>query len=107
MLVDPDRGEICGIVDWDNARRGHPSLDLARTHSILTMDPALFTVPTSCAWGLVPSGTRGADGYGPLARAIPAACRSWAARVMLADLEPRYAATPEVLDPIRASGETR
>jgi len=26
---------------------------------------------------------------------------------MLADLEPRYAATPEVLDPIRASGETR
>ena len=103
LLVDRDAGEICGVVDWDNARRGHPWLDLARTMSILTLDPAVADAPSEVR-GVVPAFIDAwLDGYGSMARSIPRACQRWAARVMLDDLEPRYVATPELLEPIRAA----
>jgi aminoglycoside phosphotransferase (APT) family kinase protein len=101
LLVDPGAGEICGIVDWDNARRGHRSLDLARTLSILRLDPSVSTLPNDVGAMLQALIDGWADGYGPEAGAIPEACHRWAAREMLDDLEPRYRGTPEVLEPIR------
>lgn len=101
LLVDRGSVAISGIVDWDNARRGHPLLDLARTHSILTLEPGLATLPTHVR-AVLPAFLDGwAAGYGPEAGSIPAACHLWAARVMLADLMPRYADDPAALGPIR------
>ena len=99
LLVDD--GAISGIVDWDNARRGHPLLDLARTHSLLTIEPSLITLPAPVRRHLAEFAEAWAEGYGPLAGAIPAACHAWAGRVMLADLEPRYEDSPAALDALR------
>ena len=44
LLVD-EASRISGIIDWDNARRGHPSFDLARTHSLLTVEPSIAALP--------------------------------------------------------------
>ena len=100
LLVD-DASRISGIIDWDNARRGHPSLDLARTHSLLTVEPSIASLPAEIRGRLDELVEPGSDGYGPEAREIPAACHAWAGRVMLADLEPRYAASPAALDGLR------
>ncbi len=100
LLVD-DASRISGILDWDNARRGHPSLDLARTHSLLTIEPSIASLPTEIRAHLDELVEAWSDGYGPEAREIPASCHAWAGRVMLADLEPRYAASPAALDGLR------
>jgi aminoglycoside phosphotransferase (APT) family kinase protein len=99
ILVDSGSREITGIVDWDNARRGHPLLDLARTSSILTVEPSLASLTAELRNVLVPFRDAWADGYGADARSIPAQCHLWAGRVMLADLEARHA--PEALEPLR------
>lgn len=99
ILVNPASREITGIVDWDNARRGHPRLDLARTSSILTVEPSLASLPAELRDVLVPFREAWADSYGAEARSIPAACHLWAGRVMLADLEARHA--PAALEPLR------
>ncbi len=99
ILVDPASREITGIVDWDNARRGHPLLDLARTSSILTVEPSLASLPAELQNVLEPFRDAWADGYGPEARNIPAECHLWAGRVMLADLQARHA--PAALEPLR------
>lgn len=101
LLVDEAVGEITGIVDWDNARAGDPSLDLARTRAILSLEPGLADHPEGVRDRLPELLEAWADGYGPQARAIPRAADAWAGRVMLTDLAPRYAGRPEALDPIR------
>jgi aminoglycoside phosphotransferase (APT) family kinase protein len=101
LLYDAELDEITGIIDWDNARRGHPLLDLARTQSMLTVEPALATFPEAVRAGLDKFVAAWADGYGPEARTIPSACLRWAGLVMLADLAPRYAADPARLGPLR------
>jgi Ser/Thr protein kinase RdoA (MazF antagonist) len=101
LLVDEDGGTLVGIVDWDNARRGHPLLDVARTESMLTIEPALTDLPDALRDGL-PALRRGwMAGYGPGAPTIDATARRWAARVMLTDLAPRYADDPSRLDEVR------
>lgn len=102
LLVDGARGEISGIVDWDNARAGHPLLDLARTRGILTREPSLALLPRAMRSALGPLIDGWVDGYGVEARDIPPACELWAVRVMLADLQPRYRDRPAALDPLRA-----
>ncbi len=97
LLVD-GASRVSGIVDWDNARRGHPSLDLARTHSLLTVEPSIASLPAEVRSQVDELVEAWSDGYGREAREIPAACHAWAGRVMLADLEPRYAQSPEALD---------
>ncbi|HET8778084.1 MAG TPA: phosphotransferase [Candidatus Limnocylindria bacterium] len=103
LLVDEALGEIVGIVDWDNARAGDPSLDLARTRSILTLEPGLADLPETVRHRLPELLDAWADGYGDEARAISPAADTWARLVMLADLEPRYADRPNALDHIRES----
>jgi Ser/Thr protein kinase RdoA (MazF antagonist) len=103
LLVDDARGEICGIVDWDNARRGSPFLDIARTDAILTLEPSLEDLPTAVRRALPDFHAGWLDGYGAVASDLPRPCRRWAARVMLADLEPRYAGRPTALDRLRAA----
>lgn len=101
LLVDEASGELSGIVDWDDARRGHPLLDLARTHSVLTMEPSLAWRPTAVRPHLGAFAEAWAAGYGSEAGAIPGLCHVWAGRVMLADLHGRYRDTPESLDHLR------
>ncbi len=99
LLVD-DEG-ITGIIDWDNARAGHPLLDVARTHALLTIDPALRAA-TPDERRLVGELARGwAEGYGLDAASIPASCLVWAGRHMLADVAGRYASDPSALDELR------
>jgi Ser/Thr protein kinase RdoA (MazF antagonist) len=102
LLVDESVGEIVGIVDWDNARAGDPSLDLSRTRSILTLEPGLADLPDAVRLRLPELLDAWADGYGDEARAIPGETNAWAGLVMLADLAPRYADRPDALDHIRA-----
>jgi len=105
LLVD-ERDQLSGIIDWDNARRGHPLLDLARTESILRVDPALASLPLAIRDRLADFLEAWADGYGPDARAITRPARRWAGRVMLADLAPRYADAPHLLRAVESWGGT-
>jgi aminoglycoside phosphotransferase (APT) family kinase protein len=102
LLVDADARGITGIVDWDNARRGHPLLDLARTESILVIEPALATLPPGVQAVLDRFRAGWIEGYGPEAAQLPPACRHWAGRVMLADLGPRYGPDAPEMEPLRA-----
>jgi aminoglycoside phosphotransferase (APT) family kinase protein len=105
LLADEASGEISGIVDWDNARRGHASLDLARTESMLTVEPFIATLDPEGRRAVALLCEAWAEGYGPEASAIPPAVRRWAGRVMLDDLAHRYADHPEHLDPARRWAE--
>lgn len=99
ILVDGDK--VSGVVDWVNARAGHPLLDVARTHALMTVNPmlAMLTPQERAFLGEL---TRGwVVGYGPQADSIPPACHRWAGEMMLADLSARYAADPEGLEPLR------
>ena len=103
LLVD-ERDRLVGIIDWDNARRGHPLLDLARTESVLTVDPTLESLPRSLRGKLARFRGAWAEGYGDDARRIPAVARRWASRVMRDDLALRHADAPETLRRIREWG---
>jgi len=105
LLADEATGEITGIVDWDNARRGHASLDLARTESMFTVEPFIEQLDPGSRRMIGEVRRAWADGYGPEASAIPAAVRRWSGRVMLEDLAHRYADHPERLDPARRWAE--
>ena len=99
LLVDPAARAITGVVDWDNARRGHPSLDVARTRALLTVEPTLASLPAAVRERAHELLVGWADGYGAID--VPRASHLWAARVMLADLAPRHAAQPALLAPLR------
>jgi len=101
LLADEATREISGIVDWDNARRGHASLDLARTESMFTVEPFIEQLDAASRRIIGEVRRAWADGYGPEASAIPTASRRWAGRVMLEDLAIRYASQPARLDPAR------
>lgn len=99
ILVDGDK--VSGVVDWVNARAGHPLLDVARTHTLMTVNPMLAMLTTD-ERDLLREVTRGwVVGYGPVAASIPPGCLRWAGEMMLADLSARYAANPEGLEPLR------
>ena len=100
LLVEGSR--ISGVLDWDNARSGHPLLDLARTHSLLTVEPTFATLAPVERRILAELTDGWIAGYGPAAAEIPAACHAWAGRVMLGDLARRYATRPEALVELRA-----
>lgn len=94
-----DAATVTAILDWTNARRGHPTLDLARTYTLLHVDPSL---PHEARAVLVAFAAGWVRGYGPEAGEIPPLCLHWAGRAMLADLAERYRRTPARLDPLRA-----
>jgi aminoglycoside phosphotransferase (APT) family kinase protein len=95
LLVDGDR--ISGVLDWDNARAGHPLLDIARTFTLLTVEPTFATLQPYERDLLATLADGWATGYGEVARAIPPVCLAWAGRAMLGDLARRYAANPTAL----------
>ena len=101
LLVDDDGTKIVGILDWDNARRGHPVLDLARTEAILRVEPTLDHLPPAVRGRLDEFRESWLTAAGSRALSLPHASRVWAGKVMLADLEPRYATAPEALEPLR------
>ena len=68
---------------------------------MLSVEPGLADLSDALRAALPAFRDAWADGYGPDARTIPAACHAWAGQVMLADLEPRYADRLELLDPLR------
>ncbi|HEY6738275.1 MAG TPA: aminoglycoside phosphotransferase family protein [Actinopolymorphaceae bacterium] len=109
VAVDPVEGisppSVRGIIDWDNARSGHPAFDLARTHAILVADPAVDGLPAAVRERLPDFLEGWRDGYGPEARRIPPACSAWAGRVMTADRGHR--ATAEELAALRRWTEAR
>jgi aminoglycoside phosphotransferase (APT) family kinase protein len=107
LLADEASGEISGIVDWDNARRGHAALDLARTESMLTVEPFIAALDTAGRRVIDDVRRAWAEGYGPEAFQIPPAARAWAGRVMIDDLAERYRGAPEALDSARAWAEGR
>jgi aminoglycoside phosphotransferase (APT) family kinase protein len=90
LLVDD--GRISGVLDWDNARAGHPLLDIARTYTLLTVEPTFATLQPYERELLATLADGWATGYGEAARSIPAPCLAWAGRAMLGDLAGRYAA---------------
>ncbi|MBM7788392.1 phosphotransferase [Tenggerimyces flavus] len=95
-----DNGALTAVLDWDNARAGHPYADLARTHTLLTIDPALSQLSPVERKGVAELAAGWAAGYGPEASSIPASCLAWAGRAMLRDLAARCSA--EELAPVRA-----
>jgi aminoglycoside phosphotransferase (APT) family kinase protein len=92
-----DERTVTGIIDWTNARRGDPALDLARTHTLLTINPDLAAVDPVSRAVLAEFAAGWRDGYG-VAEIPPAALR-WAGAVMLADLASRH--PPESLAELR------
>jgi aminoglycoside phosphotransferase (APT) family kinase protein len=96
---------LTAALDWDNARSGHPYADLARTYTLLTIDPALDAL--SPDWRPVISSLAAgwAEGYGPEASTIPAPCLAWAGRAMLRDVARRFPAS--ALEPLASWTEAR
>jgi Ser/Thr protein kinase RdoA (MazF antagonist) len=78
LLVDDTA--ITGILDWENARRGAPVLDLARTHCLMTAEPTLETLAESEKDTVARFAHGWADAYGPEAASIPAWARGPARR---------------------------
>jgi aminoglycoside phosphotransferase (APT) family kinase protein len=85
LLADDD-GRLTGVLDWANAAAGHPDLDLARTWSILTLDPAARAYRSEPAFAAL------ADAWLKEAQLAqtPRTARAWACRYMLNDLGRRY-----------------
>lgn len=95
-----DGSVLTAVLDWDNARAGHPYADLARTFTLLTIDPALSQLSPFERTALGELAVGWAAGYGPEASSIPSPCLAWAGRAMLRDLAARCSA--EELAPVRA-----
>jgi aminoglycoside phosphotransferase (APT) family kinase protein len=105
LLVDRDgtTGEftLCAVLDWDNARIGAPVLDVARTYTLLTVEPAFSALQPHEREILGILATAWQEGYGPEAASLPPECLAWAGRVMLADVAHRFADRPSALTDLR------
>lgn len=100
VLVDAD-GEITGVIDWDNARRGDPRLDLARTWAMLTVEPSLVEQPAELRARLPVFVDGWSDGYGSAVDRIDDQHRRWVARVLLAEWRRRPLPAPDALAPLQ------
>lgn len=100
VLTDGRR--ITGVIDWTNARAGDPRADVARTTSILRVDPVARETPGrrlllrlfELAWR---SGYQRERGQ---LKAMPL-FYTWAGIVLQHDLAPRYDDRPHELAPAR------
>jgi aminoglycoside phosphotransferase (APT) family kinase protein len=93
VLVD-DAGDVTAVIDWTNAAAGDPALDVARTWSILTLDPAALA-RRDRGWRALTEAWL--DGLGE----VPAPARAWACRFMLEDLAKRH--DPAALQHVRVA----
>ena len=67
---------------------------------MLTLEPTLASLPAAVRERVHEFAARWAGGYGAID--VSVASHLWAARVMLADLAPRHASQPALLDPLRS-----
>jgi Ser/Thr protein kinase RdoA (MazF antagonist) len=95
VLVEDD--QVSGVVDWANAAGGDPSLDRARSWTILTLDPAASTRGADRRWSALVKGWFEAAEF----RSLPVTARGWACRYMMKDLSGRY--RPDQLHKVRAA----
>jgi aminoglycoside phosphotransferase (APT) family kinase protein len=102
LNVMTDGRQMTAVLDWANARVGDPRADVARSYSILAIDPnwprqphiAIFRQILARAW------RRGyQQAAGPLGDM--ALFYAWAGAVMLRDLAPRAARSGLQLDRVR------
>ncbi len=92
-----------GVIDWDNARLGDPRADVARTLSILTINPDLRELPPEARRALRTLRRAYLRGYQKVAGesalvGLPTFL-VWAGEFMLEDLAGRY--SKEALAPLR------
>ena len=95
--------ETLGVIDWDNARLGDPRADVARTLSILSINPDLRGLPREARTALRLLRRAYLRGYRERAgtealEGLPAFL-AWAGDYMLGDLARRY--DGEALGPVR------
>lgn len=92
LNVLTDGSGISGVLDWANARVGDPRADLARTYTILRVEPYLPDREpsrlTRIRRQLARGWRRGYEGEGGDFREMPP-FMAWAGAVMLRDLAPR------------------
>jgi aminoglycoside phosphotransferase (APT) family kinase protein len=89
-----DGGQISAVLDWANARAGDPRADIARTYTILMVEPYFpdrQPLPIALGRRLLTASWR--RGYAEVAGAPSdmAWFYAWAGAVMLRDLAPRVA----------------
>ena len=92
LNVMTDGQRMTAVLDWANAQVGDPRADVARSYSILAIDPSLPRWPhiTLFRWMLARAWQRGYEQVaGPLSD-MPL-FYAWAGAVMLRDLAPRAA----------------
>ncbi len=93
--------ELSGVIDWENICLGEPGYDVARTLSILCIDPGLRAAPRRVR-RIVRTFRQGyLEGYrevAPGSSYLPGHL-VWAGEFMLSDLAHRYDAT--ALEPVR------
>jgi aminoglycoside phosphotransferase (APT) family kinase protein len=85
VLVDPESGRPTGVIDWANAATGPAVLDLARSWSILNLDPHAHARRRVGAWVALVSGWSAAANFGEL----DASAKVWACEFMIDDLRAR------------------
>ena len=101
LLVNSE-GELAGVIDWDNAAAGSPMLDVARTYSLLSIDPNLAALSPRNRAVLDAFRDGWAEGYGIDLAEVGSEYRAWAGRLMLADLAHRSPSAPYALRGIQA-----
>jgi aminoglycoside phosphotransferase (APT) family kinase protein len=90
VLVDDH--EITAVIDWTNARSGDPRADVARTYTILNVEPLPPTRIKPLVRATLWVFTRAwLYGYGRADTRDMALFRAWAGAVMVRDLAPRVA----------------
>ena len=92
LNVMTDGRRMTAVLDWANARVGDPRADVARSHSILAIEPSWPRGPYIAAFRqiLARAYLRGYEQVaGPLGDLAP--FYAWAGAVMLRDLAPRAA----------------
>ena len=96
-------GQVTAILDWENVRLGDARADLARTLSMLSVDPAVLALPAEVRPTLRALRRGYLEGYARCAgagRVTPLApVLAWAGQFLLDDLAIRY--PPVALAPAR------
>jgi aminoglycoside phosphotransferase (APT) family kinase protein len=107
LNVLTDGHAMTAVLDWTNARVGDPRADVARSYSILAIEPSWPRWPhvTIFRWVLARAYLRGYErAAGPLGDMAP--FYAWAGAVMVRDLAPRAARDGVSLDGVRRWTDT-
>ncbi|AWN22131.1 hypothetical protein DKM44_01820 [Deinococcus irradiatisoli] len=92
-----ESGEVTAILDWENVRLGDARADVARTLSILSVDPAVLALPAGMHAPLRAFRRGYLKGYAGVGGSVStlAPALAWAGQFLLDDLASRY--SPDAL----------